>query len=113
MTAKLTPREHGELTPEALGDGYNEATLANVRLPFTEKGYGLLLVEDEQGAHFTAITEDVEYHRLLVKAKLSGNLDELDTFEVPEGKYDRIRAGWPDEWEELDGSWEPYGVAPA
>jgi hypothetical protein len=97
-TPPLVAREYAELTPEALGDGYNEATLANVGLPLTPSGYGLLLCEDANGTHWTSVTEDVEYHRMLVEAERSG-ADLGEAFQIP-NKYPMTRAGWPDEWRE-------------
>lgn len=98
-TGNLTPREFAFLTPEDLGSDY-EAACRGAGLAVTEQGWGFLLCEDEQGAHWSAITDDPDYLRQLIGVS-EGVLDGLA---IPPDMYDRTRRGWPDEWNEgVDG----------
>jgi hypothetical protein len=96
-TGNLTPREFAFLTPEDMGSDY-EAACRGAGLAVTEQGWGFLLCEDEQGSHWSAITDDPEYLRQLIGAS-EGVLDGLA---IPPDMYDRTRRGWPDEWREGD-----------
>ena len=85
--------EYSFLTPEVMGKDYRRAC-RTVGLKATASGYGLLYCIDEAGKHWTRITEDIEYHHVVV-ARLTKPLP----LTMPETeKYDRMREGWPDEW---------------
>ncbi len=51
---------------------------------------------DEGSRHWTLVTSDVVYQRVLVEAKSTPGL--LAGFEVSTEKYPQRRAGWPNEW---------------
>lgn len=98
-------REHAEITPELFGSGYKRMCgMAN--LSPIPGGYGLLHCVDDAGQHWTKLTDDIEFHHVLVAQLKSGN-GRLVPFapralaplaDVVRQKYTKTRAGWPDEW---------------
>lgn len=79
----MKPIEHSMLSPlQSVTEG----------LPFQE--HGLLHCIDDNGKRITAVTEDVEYHRMLAAA----TPEQRAALVVPAEKYPRSRPGWPDEW---------------
>lgn len=89
----LVVKEYSRFTPEALGDGYG-IVCEVAGLPMTERGYGCLHCVDAEGLRWTMLTEDVAYVDLLASA--AGEL--IRGMPIPDGKFTRRRAGWPDEW---------------
>ncbi|MEV1042962.1 hypothetical protein AB0J01_41340 [Streptomyces sp. NPDC050204] len=61
----------------------------------TEAGYGLLLVTDHEGHPCTAVTQDVDYVRLLLAAQEAGAVDGV---EVPCDKVVGFIREWPWVW---------------
>lgn len=92
----LTPVEYSFLTPEHLGNRSRYQRLAEkVGLDKTNRaGYGLLHCVDEDGKHWTCVTEDVEY----LSAIESADKNILANLDIPPDKFPVTREGWPDEW---------------
>lgn len=91
-----TAREYAFATPKDLGGtGAYRRFCRAAGLVESSAGWGMLFVTDEDGKHWTTITSDVEYVRLLVEGENAGALAEL---EIPPDKFSRVREGWPDEW---------------
>jgi hypothetical protein len=61
------------------------------------KEYGLMHCEDDAGEHWTVLTDDMEYVRLMGEAGMLGVPPET----VPLEKFPMARRGWPEEWPEL------------
>lgn len=59
-------------------------------------GYGMLFCEAaSDGSHWTAITPDPTYLRMIISANGTKILSGL---EMPAEKFPLRRPGWPDEW---------------
>jgi hypothetical protein len=67
-------------------------------VPWTGQPYGALLCEHDDGHKVTLITDDIEFHRVLLA--LDGHQGDQE-LEVPEGIYTVHREGWPS-----DPDWE-------
>lgn len=90
----LTPRETAFATPGDLGgSGPYRRFCRAVGLNPAPDGYGMLLAEDEAGAHKTLLTGDIEYVRVIAAA----GAETLADLELPADKF-LVRDGWPDEW---------------
>jgi hypothetical protein len=91
----MTPREFAFATPADLGGRSTYRRFCQlVDLQPIPDGWGFLLCEDTDGQHWTMVTADVDYLRLLINAP--GTV--LPKLEIPPGKFPTKRAGWPDEW---------------
>lgn len=88
-----TPVEYAFFTPDMLGDGCKYFCTA-IRLEPTAKGWGFLHCVDEAGNHWTHVTDDVPYLRLLTTAY---EMKALGGLMIPLDKFPINRAGWPGE----------------
>lgn len=89
----LRGKEHAFATPSKLGEKY-APFCALLGLAPTDTGYGLIMVEDENGEHWTCITDDIAYMEMLVE----GNKSSVGLPEIPPDRFPIKRRGWPDEW---------------
>lgn len=90
-----TPCEYAFATPADLGGTGNYRRFCRAAgLSAIPDGWGLLLCEDDTGAHVTRLTADVAYLRTLAEAPNTVLADLV----VPSDKFPHMRQGWPDEW---------------
>jgi hypothetical protein len=95
VPSRMTPREYAFATPADLGGRGNYRRFCrSVGLHPDPGGWRFLMCEATDGAHWTRVTADVEYLRMLVAAP-NTTLAEL---EIPAEKFPRTRAGWVDDW---------------
>ncbi|MGO8959397.1 MAG: hypothetical protein ACLQFR_18825 [Streptosporangiaceae bacterium] len=97
MKPSLTPREYSFATPTDLGgqESYRRFCQA-VGLEAIDGGWGFIHCTDQAGLHYTTVTSDVDYQRMLVEANNTPSL--LAGLEISTEKYPRKRRGWPSEW---------------
>ena len=88
---QLTPVEYSFGTRALVGVHY-ERFCAVVGLTPTEGGWGFLHCVDSIGRRVTAVTDDVPYLKLMIEAA------DLSGLQIPEGKFEALRMGWPDDW---------------
>jgi hypothetical protein len=92
----VTIREVLLVTPDS-GTAY-EAACREHQLQMTPGGWGVLLCEDKNRAHWTLVTDDLDYVRTIASAGADWRI--LAGITVPTEKFD-LRAGWPEDWRRL------------
>lgn len=89
-------KEFSTVDPQHMGGMLNYLALCRtVGLEPIPGGYGFMHCLDDDGAHWTLVTTDLEFHKLWIARMMSHHPRAVE--EVV-GKYSISRAGWPDEW---------------
>jgi hypothetical protein len=92
--SRLTPREYALATPSDLGSlAEYRSFCVRAGLDPRPDGYGLLMCEDAAGNRITAV-DDVDYTKAMVDAGHAV----LSGMQIPVGRFQMRRPGWPDEW---------------